>query len=83
MVNGIDANRCKWAALSNQSADLGPSPESHENRETNQQPESTKTLKQAQDDVSPDDRCRVSKGSVDAKLVPTGETAFTERSIAS
>uniref|UniRef100_A0A3Q3VN09 Phosphodiesterase n=1 Tax=Mola mola TaxID=94237 RepID=A0A3Q3VN09_MOLML len=49
MVNGIDANRSKWASLSNQSADLGPSPESHENGETNQQPDSTKTLKQAQD----------------------------------
>lgn len=88
MADGIDANRNKWqdlclscqqtrrASLSNPSADLGQSPESHENAETNQQPDSTETLKLIQDTkCSPDVTCKVNKGFCDEKPAPAGDTA--------
>lgn len=88
MVDGIDANRNKWqdlcssdqhtrrASLSDPGAELGQSPESDENTETNQHLK--ETLKQTQDGkCTPDVSCRVKRGVCDDQPAAAGDTTST------
>ncbi|KAM9352908.1 dual 3',5'-cyclic-AMP and -GMP phosphodiesterase 11A [Symphorus nematophorus] len=93
MVDGIDANRNKWqdlcssyqqtrrASLFSESPDSDQSPESHEDVETNQHPDSTETLKPVEDmkfgsksQYTHDVRSRVNKSSCDDKPASAGNT---------